>query len=147
MKKRMGLLALSLFAHALLLGGSMVFAQERSELKELMSDNYARVTGILTNLLIDKNYDQTLKSVDLISAHADMILELDPTKTSLDHKQFKAYATQLKGHVDNLGVIVRNILEEKQAGGTPNNFLRPVASTHFGHVVTMCISCHNQYRK
>ena len=147
MKKRIFILVLGLFAAGLLFGGFSVLAQDREELKLLMYDNYAKVTDILTNLLLDHNYEEILESAELIASHAEHLQTLNPEKTMQDRKTFQSYATQLKGHVENLAIIIRYIQKENKAEGESNTFLRPVAASHFGHVVTMCVSCHNQLRK
>jgi hypothetical protein len=139
---------------ALSLAGTPVLAQDSSKLpiKQLMSENFARVGKILTDLIAAR-YTETPKEADLIVQHANQLIASPPPsiKSDDDRAVFLTFATNLRLAATNLKDVTQVLASrDKEAAGSGElkvDYLRVAAASHYGNMVTACVLCHNQFRR
>jgi cytochrome c553 len=115
-------------------------------LKQLMGENFAGLQTILISL-VTANYAAVPDQVALIEEHADRLTQMIPESAKDDRGRFLSYAYNLRTNAQDLGSIVKILMEHdrgKQQLATDE--LREAAAAHYGGMVTMCVSCHNRFR-
>jgi hypothetical protein len=130
-------------------GFALVGAQAADELKKNMKLNYEKMGDMLGNILLDKDWDETVKDAELLATHAQEIKNLDSSKYTKDmpkSEYFDSYALHLESSAQNLKIVAEEIQKEQAAGGERSRYLRPNAAVFFGQTVSMCVNCHNQFR-
>lgn len=117
------------------------------DMKQLMAENFAGLQTILV-ALINSNYAAVPEQVKIIQEHATQLTQKVPPQIApADRDRFLSYAYNLRGNAADLGTIVQVLMEHdkgKQVLGADE--LRAAAASHYGGMVTMCVTCHNQFR-
>jgi len=130
-------------------GSTFAQAEEASGIKKTMKVNYEKMGEMLGNILLDKNWDQTIKDAEVLTEHAQEIKALDSsqyTKGMPNSEYFQSYALHLESSAHNLKVVAEDIKKEQASGGERSRYLRPNAAVFFGQTVSMCVNCHDQFR-
>ena len=117
------------------------------DMKQLMAENFAGLQTILV-ALINSNYAAVPEQVKVIQEHATQLTQKVPPQIApADRDRFLSYAYNLRGNAADLGTFVQVLMEHdkgKQVLGADE--LRAAAASHYGGLVTMCVTCHNQFR-
>jgi len=132
------------------MGSAFAQAQEAGDIKEKMKISYEKMGEMLGHILLDENWDQTIKDAELLTKHAQAIKSLDSsqyTKEMPKSDYFHSYALHLESSSHNLKVVAEEIERERAAGTEKSRYLRPNAAVFFGQIVSMCANCHNQFRE
>jgi len=131
------------------MGSAFAQAEEAGDIKQEMKINYEKMGEMLGHILLDENWDQTIKDAELLTKHAQTIRSVDPsgyTKGMPKSDYFQSYALHLESSSHNLKVVAEEIEKERAAGTERARYLRPNAAVFFGQIVSMCTNCHNQFR-
>ena len=131
------------------MGSLLAQAEEPSGIKKQMKINYEKMSDMLGNILLDKNWDKTIQDADLLAKHAQEIKALDSSRYTKDmpnSEYFQSYALHLESSANNLKVVATDIEKEQASGAERSRYLRPNAAVFFGQAVSMCVNCHNQFR-
>jgi hypothetical protein len=131
------------------MGSVFAQAEEPSGIKEKMKINYEKMSDMLGNILLDKNWDKTIQDAELLATHAQEIKALDSSRYTKDmpnSEYFQSYALHLESSANNLKVVAEDIEKEQASGAKRSRYLRPNAAVFFGQAVSMCVNCHNQFR-
>lgn len=138
---------------AVLLGTGTLFAANDSQaIKQLMGDNFQNVHKIL-NDLVTSNYGTVPHDVGVIRHHAELLAKSPPAaiKTEDDRLVFIGYATNLRSSAAALIAVTEELIrrdkERDSSGELKIDYLRAVAASHFGSMITACVLCHNQFRR
>ena len=136
-----------------LLGTATVFAAgDARPIKQLMGDNFQNIHKIL-NDLITSNYATLPRDVGVIRQHAEVLAKSPPAgiKTEDDRLLFIGYATNLRSTASGLIVVTEELIRRDKlpvaTGELRIDYLRAVAASHFGSMITACVLCHNQFRR
>jgi hypothetical protein len=127
-------------------GGSTAAPASGQTLKQIMGDNFAGLQVILIGL-IKADYSQLPTQLKVIEKHAEDLTHNVPASAEADANRFKSYAYNLETHAKDLESIVQ-ALQEHDRGKVQlsTDSLREAAAAHFGGMVQMCVTCHNQFR-
>ncbi|MEE8396179.1 MAG: hypothetical protein V3S29_09005 [bacterium] len=121
-------------------------------IKGLMGENFGRVQQILVDL-VRSDYKTVPHDVAIIEQHAAELPTLVPTEAETNRELFLSLAYNLRTQAKNLRTVVETLIQrDGTAGGTAKgqlgiDYLRTTAAAHFGHLVTTCVACHNQFRR
>jgi cytochrome c556 len=132
------------------IGSAFAQAQEAGDIKEKMKINYEKMGEMLGHILLDEDWDQTIKDAELLTNHAQAIKTLDPSRYTKDMPKsdyFQSYALHLESSSHNLKIVAEEIERERAAGAERSRYLRPNAAVFFGQIVSMCVNCHDQFRE
>ncbi len=144
--------AIATFAAVLLSTGLVFAASDSQEIKKLMGDNFQNVHNILNNL-ITSNYATLPGDVEVIRRHAESLAKSPPAaiKSEEDRLLFIGYAVNLRatasGLIEVTEELIRRDKQPAMAGELKIDYLRAVAASHFGGMITGCVLCHNQFRR
>jgi hypothetical protein len=133
-----------------LTGSAIAQDREAGSIPEKMKLNLEKMDAMLSHLLLDERWDAIIEDAGLLMKHAQVIRALDPSEYSDEMPKsdyFESYALHLESSSNNLKVVTEEIERERAAGGQRSEHLRPNAAVFFGQAVTMCVNCHNQFRK
>jgi len=131
------------------MGSAFAQAEEATSVKEKMKVNYEKMGEMLGNILLDKNWDQTIKDAEVLTQHAQEIKALDSSRYAKgmpNSEYFQSYALHLESSAHNLKVVAEDIEKEQASGAERSRYLRPNAAVFFGQTVSMCVNCHDQFR-
>jgi hypothetical protein len=132
------------------MGSAFARAEEAGDIKQEMKVNYEKMGEMLGHILLDEDWDQTIKDAELLTKHAQAIKSLEPSRYTKDMPEsdyFQSYALHLESSSHNLKVVAEEIERERAAGAERSRYLRPNAAVFFGQIVSMCANCHNQFRE
>jgi cytochrome c556 len=132
------------------MGSAFARAEEAGDIKQEMKVNYEKMGEMLGHILLDEDWDQTIKDAELLTKHAQAIKSLDSSRYTKDMPKsdyFQSYALHLESSSHNLKVVAEEIERERAAGAERSRYLRPNAAVFFGQIVSMCANCHNQFRE
>jgi hypothetical protein len=144
------IMAISILVVVAVIGSAFALAEEASETKKTMKMNYEKMDDMLGHILLDKDWDETVKDAELLAQHAEEIKNIDPsryTKGMPKGDYFQSYAMHLESSAQNLKVVAGEIETEQATGAERSRYLRPNAAVFFGQIVSMCVNCHNQFRE
>ncbi|HXK24454.1 MAG TPA: hypothetical protein VMS55_17425 [Myxococcota bacterium] len=132
---------------AALWGATPSAAAKEQDMKQLMAENFAGLQTILV-ALINSNYAAVPDQVKIIQDHATQLThKVPPQIAPADRERFLSYAYNLRGNAADLGAIVQLLIEhDKGKELLAADELRAAAASHYGGMVTMCVTCHNQFR-
>ena len=77
------------------MGSAFAQAEEAGDIKKTMKINYEKMGEMLGNILLDEDWDQTIKDAELLTKHAQAIRSLDPSRYTKDMPKsdyFESYA-------------------------------------------------------
>jgi hypothetical protein len=140
------------FAAFLLGTTTLLAANDAQAIKKLMGDNFESVHKIL-NDLVTSNYGTLPADVGVIRSHAEALAKSPPAsiKVEDDRLLFIGYAIILRSSADALiavtAELVRRDKTREATGELKIDYLRAVAASHFGTMITQCVLCHNQFRR
>jgi hypothetical protein len=141
--------AMTVLFVVVVMGSAFAGAEEADDLKATMKMNYEKMGEMLGHILLDEDWDQTIKDAELLTKHAQAIKALDSSRYTKDmpkSEYFESYALHLESSAHNLKVVAEEIERERAAGAERSRYLRPNAAVFFGQTVSMCANCHNQFR-
>jgi hypothetical protein len=132
------------------MGSAFAQTEETGDIKQEMKISYEKMGEMLGHILLDEDWDQTIKDAELLTKHAQAIKSLDSSRYTKDMPKsdyFQSYALHLESSSHNLKVVAEEIEREQAAGAERSRYLRPNAAVFFGQIVSMCANCHNQFRE
>jgi hypothetical protein len=133
-----------------IVGGVSAQDQATAPIGEKMRVSLEKMEEMLTHLLLDDRYDLIIEGAEGLSEHAKMIRESDSsqwTEPMPKGEFFENYALHLESSSRNLKGVVEEMERQRAAGAKGSEFLRPNAAVFYGQAVTMCVNCHNKFRK
>jgi len=138
-------------ALALLSVQAMGQGGKKVELKAVMGDNFVRMQ-LIQAALITADYSNLLENVNYIRQHAKDIDKLKPAdiRGKPLEKVFDNYTQNLVVTADHLYTVSKELQvhDQKKPGGQLDiDYLRAVAASHYGQLVSTCVICHNQFRR
>jgi Na+-translocating ferredoxin:NAD+ oxidoreductase RnfG subunit len=133
---------------AALWGATLPAGAKEQNLKQLMAENFAGLQTILV-ALISSDYATVPAQVKVIEDHATQLTQkVPPQIAQADRDRFLSYAYNLRVNAADLGGIVQLLIEhDKGKQLLAADELRAAAAAHYGGMVTMCVACHNQFRR
>jgi cytochrome c556 len=135
---------------ALAVIGVSTFALAKDKpIKELMGDNFAGLQTILI-ALITSDYAAVPKQANAIHEHAIELAGMAPEGPSADRAKFLTYAYNLDAHARDVESIVKLLIQhdkDRAQAGLGTDHLREALAAHYGGMVTMCVACHNRFRR
>ena len=131
--------------------GSLAQVSATESIKERMGDNFQNVQMILTNL-VTANYADVPREIEVIREHAVSLTKDIPSEITREAEQevFRTYAYQLVNSTTNMLTVLEELRSrdaQRPAGEMGVDYLRVVAASQFGEIVTSCVLCHNQFRQ
>jgi hypothetical protein len=126
-------------------------ADEESEVKRMMHENFRVVDAVLVGL-VTAHYDGMPEKIELIRDHAQHLSQNVPEKIDADARRtFVTYAANLEYKSANLITVLKELIARDKQRPDPGvlsiDYMRAVAASHFGDIVTTCVLCHNQFRR
>ena len=126
-------------------------AADRADVKKLMGDNFQLMQDILEGLLT-AHYDNLPGDVAVIRDHASALSSNVPQSVPQESRRtFVTYAYTLEQKSENLITVLAELIKHEKQRTDPAalniDYLRAVAASEFGEVVTTCVLCHNQFRR
>jgi len=135
----------------LLVGAPAVRAADQGEVKQMMGENFQVVLTALVGL-VTTHYEGLPERLDLIRQHAEDLKGSVPTGINdFERRTFITYAFNLEYKTANLITVLKELIARDKQRPDPNrldmDYLRAVAASHFGDMVTTCVLCHNEFRR
>lgn len=132
-------------------GEQSLGAADPSEVKQMMGENFQIVQTVLIGLL-RAQYDGLPAKLEVIREHANQLSRNMPASVGEEQRRtFSSYAFNLEYESANLITVLKELIARDQQRPDPNklniDYLRAVAASHFGDMVTTCVLCHNQFRR
>lgn len=119
---------------------------ETTPIKELMGENFGGLQTILYGL-ISANYGAVPAQADVIAEHAADMADMIPDSAKNEREQFLAYANNLAAHAKDMKTIAVELTKrDREHAESSTDYLREALASHYGGMVTMCVSCHNRFR-
>jgi cytochrome c556 len=121
-------------------------AVAQTPIKKVMGDNLGAVQSILQGL-ISANYSMVPAQAEVIHKHAQELPGLIPDSAKAEREKFLAFAGNLGAHASDIKAISETLMQhDKARGESSTDYLREALASHYGGMVTMCVSCHNLFR-
>jgi cytochrome c556 len=115
-------------------------------IKKVMGENFGGLQTILYGL-ISANYQAIPAQADVIHQHAMDLRTLIPDSAKDQREKFLALANNLGVHAQDLKSISETLMEHDKARKEPgSDYLREALASHYGGMVTTCVTCHNLFR-
>lgn len=127
-------------------GAAVAQTAAQTPIKKLMGENFGGLQTILY-ALISANYSAVPAQAEAIHQHALELPGLIPESAKADREKFLAYASNLGVHARDMKLISETLMQHDKARTQPStDYLREALASHYGGMVTMCVTCHNRFR-
>ena len=134
-----------IFGGALLSIAGSVVAQT-TPIKKVMGENFGGLQTILYGL-ISANYQAIPAQADAIHQHSVDLRTLIPDSAKGQQEKFLALANNLGVHAQDLKSISMTLMEHDKTRKEPgSDYLREALASHYGGLVSTCVTCHNLFR-
>lgn len=149
-RRRVKAVAAGVLAAVVLIPGAAV-AQDAT-LKQDMAQNLALMQKILV-ALIYSDYASVPADAQAILEHAMHVAQLVPPSAEGQKQRYVSYAYNLQADAESLKSIAETLAKrdsqraEGDAAELAVDYLREAAGAHYGGMVTMCVACHNNFRR
>lgn len=138
-----------LLAAALLCLAARPAPAQDEGLQPLMGENYQAVLRMMMNL-VQGNFEPIAADAERLRAHARALARQAAERPADGRDDFRGYALALGSQAENLQVVARHLLEQREdpayRGGFQPEYLQETAAEHFGDLVTTCVGCHTRFR-
>lgn len=119
---------------------------QTTPIKKVMGENFGGLQTILYGL-ISANYAAIPAQADVIRQHATDLRTLIPDSAKGQQEKFLALASNLGVHAQDLKSISETLMEHDKTRKQPGtDYLREALASHYGGMVTTCVTCHNLFR-
>jgi len=119
---------------------------QTTPIKKVMGENFGGLQTILYGL-ISANYQAIPSQADVIYQHSVDLRTLIPDSAKSQQEKFLALANNLGVHAQDLKSISTTLMEHDKTRKEPgSDYLREALASHYGGLVTTCVTCHNLFR-